>query len=270
MGAVAVGATLMPGVADRLAGDSSDVRAQDPSDRSLPPYDLSSPSRTLEPDGGATETAGGTEGGPVEETTEPTEGGEDQSEAGGGETARESAEPSQEPSADPSTRTPEPDPEPSQSTEEPEPEPEPDPEPSSPSPTEEEPSPDEAPDVLAVEAVLTLVNEARAEVGCDPLVLDEDLALLAGEHSRDMAERGYFSHGDPDGLTPWDRALAAGVDYLGGENIARGQADAQAVMDAWMNSDGHRANILNCDFRTIGIGVHLGEGGPWWTQDFGF
>lgn len=60
------------------------------------------------------------------------------------------------------------------------------------------------------------------------------------------------------------------MDGLGGENIARGQADAQAVMDAWMNSDGHRANILNCDYKTLGVGVHFGSGGPWWTQDFGF
>lgn len=57
---------------------------------------------------------------------------------------------------------------------------------------------------------------------------------------------------------------------LGGENIARGQADAAAVMNSWMNSDGHRANILNCAYKTLGVGVHLGDGGPWWTQDFSF
>lgn len=62
----------------------------------------------------------------------------------------------------------------------------------------------------------------------------------------------------------------AGISDLGGENIARGQADAAAVMQAWMNSPGHRANILNCDFKTLGVGVHLGSGGPWWTQDFGY
>ncbi|NEE25044.1 CAP domain-containing protein, partial [Streptomyces sp. SID7982] len=54
------------------------------------------------------------------------------------------------------------------------------------------------------------------------------------------------------------------------ENIARGQADAQAVVEGWMNSEGHRANILNCDYKTIGIGVHEGSGGPWWVQNFGF
>ncbi|MEK8172713.1 CAP domain-containing protein [Streptomyces sp. M19] len=57
---------------------------------------------------------------------------------------------------------------------------------------------------------------------------------------------------------------------LGGENIARGQATAQAVMDSWMNSPGHRANILNCEYRTLGVGAHFAPDGPWWTQDFGF
>jgi uncharacterized protein YkwD len=118
--------------------------------------------------------------------------------------------------------------------------------------------------------VLALVNEERAQAGCEPLVHDPALARLAADHSRDMAERGYFDHTDPDGRDPWDRAEAAGVDNLGGENIAWGQPDARAVMDAWMNSEGHRANILNCDFRTMGVGVHIAEGGPWWTQNFGF
>ena len=88
--------------------------------------------------------------------------------------------------------------------------------------------------------------------------------------SDDMAARGFFDHTDPDGRTPWDRAAKAGVQGLGGENIARGQADARAVMDAWMNSPGHRANILNCEYKSLGVGVHFGPGGPWWTQDFGF
>lgn len=85
-----------------------------------------------------------------------------------------------------------------------------------------------------------------------------------------MADRGFFDHTDPDGDTPWDRADQAGITNLGGENIARGQADAQAVMASWMASEGHRENILNCDYKTIGIGAHVADGGPWWTQDFGF
>lgn len=118
--------------------------------------------------------------------------------------------------------------------------------------------------------VLSLVNAERAKAGCAPLTADPDLAALAESHSEDMAERDYFSHTTPDGRSPWDRAAAAGVENLGAENIARGQADAEAVMAAWMNSDGHRANILNCDLRTLGVGAHFAQGGPWWTQAFGY
>ncbi|WP_432179077.1 CAP domain-containing protein [Streptomyces sp. NBC_00063] len=118
--------------------------------------------------------------------------------------------------------------------------------------------------------VLALVNTERAKVGCSPVTADSGLASLAGNFSADMAARGFFDHTDPDGATPWDRAKKAGITDLGGENIARGQANAQSVMDSWMNSPGHRANILNCDYKTLGVGVHFGSGGPWWTQDFGF
>ncbi|MDV5148626.1 CAP domain-containing protein [Streptomyces sp. SBC-4] len=124
-------------------------------------------------------------------------------------------------------------------------------------------------DEAAEAEVLRLVNVERANVGCTPVRADAQLAALAGAFSADMAERGFFDHTDPDGATPWARAEQAGVSSLGGENIARGQADAAAVMDSWMNSDGHRANILNCDFTTLGVGVQFGDGGPWWTQDFG-
>ncbi|MFE3144178.1 CAP domain-containing protein [Streptomyces scopuliridis] len=119
-------------------------------------------------------------------------------------------------------------------------------------------------------AVLSLVNKERAKVGCSPLRADASLGRLAQDFSDDMAQRGFFDHTDPDGKSPWDRAGKAGVKDLGGENIARGQATAQAVMDSWMSSEGHRANILNCDYTRLGVGVHTGSGGPWWTQDFGF
>ncbi|MCK1798818.1 CAP domain-containing protein [Streptomyces sp. XM4193] len=118
--------------------------------------------------------------------------------------------------------------------------------------------------------VLNLVNQERAKAGCQPVTADTRLASLARDHSRDMDERDYFSHTDPDGNTPWDRAAARGITNLGAENIARGQADARAVMDSWMNSSGHRANILNCDYKTLGVGAHEAPGGPWWTQAFGF
>lgn len=117
---------------------------------------------------------------------------------------------------------------------------------------------------------MTSLEPECAKVGCSPLTASASLASLAQDFSKDMAARGFFDHTDPDGRTPWDRASKAGVRGLAAENTARGQADAQAVMDSWMNRDGHRANILNCDFKTLGVGVHYGSGGPWWTQDFGF
>ncbi|WP_369392121.1 CAP domain-containing protein [Streptomyces sp. CG1] len=127
------------------------------------------------------------------------------------------------------------------------------------------------PTANAAEAeVLGLVNQERAKIGCTPLTASPALTELAESFSGDMATRGFFDHTDPDGKSPWDRAAAAGITNLGGENIARGQTDAAAVMQAWMNSPGHKANILNCDFKTLGIGVHFGPGGPWWTQDFGY
>jgi uncharacterized protein YkwD len=147
--------------------------------------------------------------------------------------------------------------------------------PSTPPPEKPEPTaprtPEQPSGAEAMEAeVLALVNEERAKVGCAPLRFDPALAKLAGDFSADMAKRGFFSHTDPDGDTPWARAEKAGVKNLGGENIARGQSDAATVMNAWMNSEGHRANILNCDYKTLGVGVQLGDGGPWWTQNFGF
>lgn len=118
--------------------------------------------------------------------------------------------------------------------------------------------------------VLSLVNQERAKAGCQPVTADPRLGSLARDYSKDMADRGFFSHTDPDGNSPWDRAKARGIQNMGGENIARGQSDAKAVMNAWMNSPGHRANILNCDFKTLGVGAHFAQGGPWWTQTFGF
>ncbi len=119
------------------------------------------------------------------------------------------------------------------------------------------------------DGVLGLVNAERAAAGCGALRADSALDALALAHSRDMAARGFFDHVTPDGRSPWDRADAAGVAGLGAENIARGQADARAVVAAWMASPGHRANILNCDLTRHGLGMEPGAGGPWWTQVFG-
>jgi uncharacterized protein YkwD len=116
--------------------------------------------------------------------------------------------------------------------------------------------------------VLALVNAARATAGCAPVSADPGLAAVARAHSADMRDRDFFAHVNPDGLDPFQRATAAGLDAWA-ENIAFGQPDAAAVMADWMDSSGHRGNILNCDLRTLGVGVAQGAGGPWWTQLFG-
>jgi uncharacterized protein YkwD len=112
------------------------------------------------------------------------------------------------------------------------------------------------------------VNAERATAGCAPLSADSGLAAVARAHSADMRDRDFFSHDNPDGLDPFDRAAAAGLDARA-ENIAYGYADAAEVMAGWMGSRGHRENILDCDLRTLGVGVATGPGGPWWTQLFG-
>ena len=115
--------------------------------------------------------------------------------------------------------------------------------------------------------VLALVNQERAAAGCGPLVADSRLAAVAAAHSADMRDQGFFDHTNLAGLSPFDRAEAAGVPARA-ENIARGQGDAAAVMSAWMDSAGHRSNILDCGLTRLGVGIADGGGGPWWTQLF--
>ncbi|MGB8944509.1 MAG: CAP domain-containing protein, partial [Streptomyces sp.] len=118
--------------------------------------------------------------------------------------------------------------------------------------------------------VTRLVNAERAKSGCGPVTLNSKLGNAAQGHSDDMAERDFFDHTNPDGKDPGDRVTAAGYKWTTyGENIAAGQRSPSAVMDSWMNSSGHRANILNCSFKEIGVGYRQGSGGPWWTQNFG-
>ena len=130
------------------------------------------------------------------------------------------------------------------------------------------PAPAAAPaDPSAEGQVLALVNAERAAAGCGALSADSGLASVARAHSADMRDRGFFDHVNLDGLDPFDRAERAGISARA-ENIAYGQADAAEVMTAWMNSSGHRANILNCSLTRLGVGVAEGAGGPWWTQLF--
>ncbi|MEU3726809.1 CAP domain-containing protein, partial [Streptomyces sp. NPDC031705] len=131
------------------------------------------------------------------------------------------------------------------------------------------PAPGPAPAGVAGQ-VIALVNSERAAAGCGPLKEDAQLRDAAQGHSDDMARRDFFSHTNPDGADPGARTTAAGYRWSTyGENIAKGQQTAQDVMDSWMKSPGHRANILNCSFKDIGVGIHSGSGGPWWTQNFG-
>ncbi|MFF4216676.1 sigma-70 family RNA polymerase sigma factor [Streptomyces nondiastaticus] len=118
--------------------------------------------------------------------------------------------------------------------------------------------------------VTALVNAERAKAGCSPLTENSTLDRAAQGHSDDMAARGFFNHTNPDGKGPGDRITAAGYSWSTyGENIAYGQQTPASVMDSWMNSDGHRKNILNCSFKEIGVGVNQAPGGPRWTQVFG-
>jgi uncharacterized protein YkwD len=121
-----------------------------------------------------------------------------------------------------------------------------------------------------VAEVLRLVNLERTKAGCGALTTDSRLATAAQAHSADMAANNYFSHTGRNGSDVSDRVEAAGYRWSAvGENIAKGQPTPAAVMQAWMNSSGHRANILNCRFRNIGIGLANAGRSPVWTQDFG-
>lgn len=116
------------------------------------------------------------------------------------------------------------------------------------------------------ETLLILVNESRAEEGLSALTLNNALNKAALSHSTDMETNDYFSHEGLNGSRFWDRTEDAG--YMGspaGENIAVGQRDAEAVHTSWMNSEGHRNNILNSRITEMG----LGNSGRYWTQIFG-
>lgn len=127
------------------------------------------------------------------------------------------------------------------------------------------------------EEVLELVNNRRSgSVVCggfgtfDPvgaLVMNDALRCAARNHSRDMVDRGFFGHTNPDDEGPQERIERAGYDWRGwGENIAGGFPNPESVVEGWMNSPGHCANIMNGGFTEIGVGLY---GGSVWTQVFG-
>jgi uncharacterized protein YkwD len=114
--------------------------------------------------------------------------------------------------------------------------------------------------------VVTLTNAERQRAGCDPLEVDSRLTAAAQAHAEDMAANDYFSHTSRDGSSFADRIRAAGHPSPAAENIAQGQPDARSVVADWMESEGHRRNILNCSLRTIGVG-HAGAK-HCWVQNF--
>ena len=115
--------------------------------------------------------------------------------------------------------------------------------------------------------VLTLVNRERAANGLSALRLDDTLSRFAAVKSQDMHDNGYFSHTSPTYGSPFDMMKSFGVSYnYAGENIAMGYATPEAVVSAWMNSAGHRANILSASFTAMGVG-YVADGG-YWTQWF--
>jgi uncharacterized YkwD family protein/spore coat assembly protein SafA len=115
--------------------------------------------------------------------------------------------------------------------------------------------------------VIRLVNVERAQAGLPALKEDWELSRVAEHKSQDMAKKGYFSHTSPTYGSPFDMMKSYGINYrAAGENIAKGQRTAEEVVDAWMNSSGHRANILSNKYTHIGVGFVTD--GNVWTQMF--
>ncbi len=122
--------------------------------------------------------------------------------------------------------------------------------------------------VLSYESeVIRLVNEVRRENGLKALTANWELSRVARYKSQDMLNKGYFSHTSPTYGTPSQMIKAFGLSFrTAGENIARGYPTPQAVVNGWMNSSGHRANILNASYTQIGVG-YVAQGN-YWTQMF--
>jgi uncharacterized protein YkwD len=162
----------------------------------------------------------------------------------------------------------------------PEPTDSPSPEPTDAAPAVESPAPGETAsprpegrseaDVAMEKRVMTLVNKRRAKAGCGAVRYNQPLYRASSRHSNDMARKDYFSHTGADGSTPWKRAERAGYKRATAENLAAGQRTADEVVQAWMDSPAHRANLLDCDHRAIGVAMARGGSyGIYWTQMFG-
>jgi uncharacterized YkwD family protein len=116
-----------------------------------------------------------------------------------------------------------------------------------------------------IQQIVTLVNKERATAGLSPVSALESLNKVAAAKATDMRTNNYFSHTSPTYGSPFDMMATFGVTYrAAGENIAMGQRTPQEVMTAWMNSEGHRANILSANFNYIGVGFD----NNYWVQEF--
>ncbi|QHT59985.1 SCP-like extracellular [Paenibacillus lycopersici] len=118
--------------------------------------------------------------------------------------------------------------------------------------------------------ILAKVNAERAKAGVQALTLNAALNKVAQAKSADMRDKGYFDHQSPTYGSPFDMMKSFGVNYsYAGENIAAGQQSVDAVMTAWMNSPGHRQNILSANYTQLGVGYAQGGSmSPYWTQEF--
>jgi len=124
------------------------------------------------------------------------------------------------------------------------------------------------------EEVVALTNAERTKAGCGALARHEALDKAAQGHGVDMAEKNYFSHTGQDGSSPFDRIKRAGYPDRTGqaENIAAGLTTPSAVVQGWMNSAGHKKNMLNCAYKSIGVGYAHNAGARYrhyWVQTFG-
>ncbi|MBP3041606.1 sporulation protein [Bacillaceae bacterium Marseille-Q3522] len=132
-----------------------------------------------------------------------------------------------------------------------------------------QPAPEQSSSQLSAyeQKVVELTNAERAKNGLAALKVDPELSKVAREKSRDMQANNYFDHNSPVYGSPFDMMKQFGISYrTAGENIAMGQRTPEEVVNAWMNSEGHRKNILNANFTHIGVG-HI-ENGNYWTQQF--
>lgn len=137
------------------------------------------------------------------------------------------------------------------------------------------PAPPSGGDAAFQQQILELTNAERASAGCGAVALNPTLNSVADAHSEDMAANDYFDHTGLNGSQPWDRVAAAGYDARGsGENIAKGYSSPADVVAGWMNSPGHRRNMLDCQWTELGVGYAEGSSSSgnirplYWTQVF--